>query len=315
MHPVILCDVPARDLIFGGMRLIILATVLLTLPLVIMARQPDFAVFDAKGNSASLEDIVKRLESVDVLFLGESHDDSVGHRTQFSLLKQTYDEYSGRRRIALSLEMFERDVQATLDEYLNGLISEKQFLEATRPWGNYKTDYRPLVEFAREQNLVVIAANAPRRYVNMVSRLGRDSLHRLPPQSRQWIAPLPYGEPSEAYLAKFNALMASMSDNAAPSAHNPMIHSQALWDATMAYSISEFLWAKENALVVHLNGSFHTEKRLGTPEHLVRYKAGTRYVVVTMRYEKDFRRFDPAEHADLGDFVILTDAAAPRSKR
>ncbi|MDH3494451.1 MAG: ChaN family lipoprotein, partial [Acidobacteriota bacterium] len=136
-----------------------------------------------------------------------------------------------------------------------------------------------------------------------------------PLPSRQWIAPLPYGEPSEAYVAKFNALMESMSDNAAPSSHNPMIHSQALWDATMAYSISEFLWQKNNALVVHLNGSFHTENRLGTPEHLVRYKAGTTFAVVTMKYEEDFRRFDPAEHTDLGDFVILTNAAAPRSKR
>ncbi|MDH3493678.1 MAG: ChaN family lipoprotein, partial [Acidobacteriota bacterium] len=152
------------------MRLIVTMAVLLVLPLALMAQQPDFTVFDAKGKPASIKDIVKRLEKVDVLFLGESHDDSVGHRVQYSIFKQAIKKHGARRTVALSLEMFERDVQATLDEYLTGLISEKQFLDAARPWGNYKTDYRPLVELAREKSLAVIAANAPRRYVNMVSR-------------------------------------------------------------------------------------------------------------------------------------------------
>ena len=61
------------------------------------------------------------------------------------------------------MEMFERDAQIVLDEYLNDLITEKKFLDDSRPWENYKTDYRPLVEFARVNKLNVIAANAPRR--------------------------------------------------------------------------------------------------------------------------------------------------------
>ena len=108
--------------------------------------------------------------------MGEQHDDAVAHFLQLQIFKAAVEKYSKDRKVALSLEMFERDVQTVVDEYLKNLISETHFLASSRPWGNYKTDYRPLVELAKEKNLPVIAANAPRRYVNMVTRLGRDSL-------------------------------------------------------------------------------------------------------------------------------------------
>ena len=98
-------------------------------------------------------------------------------------------------------------------------------------------------------------------------------------------------------------------------AHSPMIDSQALWDATMAYSISQLFSSKSKPLIVHLNGSFHTEKRLGMPEHLQRYRPGAKFLVVTMKYVDDVSRFDLLKHLDLGDYVVLTDSAAPRSKR
>ena len=213
------------------------------------------------------------------------------------------------------MEMFERDVQTILNEYLNNLISEQHFLSSSRPWGNYKTDYRPLVEFAKENKLEVIAANAPRRYVNMVSRLGRASLEKLSPDAKKWLAPLPFGEASDAYAAKFNDLMGKMSDSSTPQKHNPILNSQALWDATMAYSIAEHLKKNKKSLIVHLNGAFHTENRLGTVEHLLKYRPKTKVLVVTMRYEDDFKTFDKSKHSNLGDFVILTDAKQPRSQR
>ena len=105
--------------------------------------------------------------------------------------------------------MFEREsVRYIVDEYLANLITEQHFLASSRPWGNYKTDYRPLVELAKEKHLDMIAANAPRRYVNMVSRNGRDALNGLSKDAREWLPPLPYPEPSQAYRDKFNTLMA-----------------------------------------------------------------------------------------------------------
>jgi len=81
--------------------------------------------------------------------------------------------------------MFERDVQDVVDAYLRGEIPEDSFLQSARPWPNYEEDYRPLVEFAKEKGIPVIAANVPRRAAASVSRsneisttvLGADSVY------------------------------------------------------------------------------------------------------------------------------------------
>ncbi|HEY2867219.1 MAG TPA: ChaN family lipoprotein [Pyrinomonadaceae bacterium] len=275
-----------------------------------------YRVYDGEGNPATLDDIVKAMAANDAVFLGEQHDDAVGHAIEAELFRRAVEKYSTHRRVALSMEMFERDVQVVVDEYLQGLISEPHFLLSSRPWPNYKTDYRPLVELAKEKHLDVVAANAPRRYVNMVSRNGRDSLKALSPQAKAWLAPLPYPEPSATYRAKFAALMSgNTGDPAAMTGSANLIYSQDLWDATMGNSVANYLNKNKGALIVQLNGSFHSENRLGTFEQLMHYRPKTKAIVVTMLYEDDFQRFDPAKHKGLGDFVILTDAKQPRSKR
>lgn len=268
----------------------------------------NYRIFDARGNSVTVNQIVEAIEKSDVVFLGENHDDAVAHHLQWRIFKQTVENYGKKRQVALSLEMFERDAQIVVDEYLQNLITEKKFLDDSRPWNNFKIDYRPLFEFAKENNLPVIAANAPRRYVNMVSRNGRAALEKLAPEARKYLAPLPFGQPSKNYAAKFTALMNGMEMK-----NSNLIDSQTLWDATMAFSINEFLAKEKNALVVHLNGSFHSESRMGAPELLARYNPKAKFIVVTMKPEKDFTSFIKTRDENLGDFVILTDAAVPHS--
>lgn len=283
----------------------------MTLPTFSQITDSDYRIYDSKGDSASLAQIIAAAGKSDVVFLGENHDDAVAHFIQAEIFKRIRENFGDKRTVALSLEMFERDTQIVLDEYLSDLITEKKFLDDSRPWNNYKTDYRPLVEYARENHLPVVAANAPRRYVNMVSRGGRETLERLSPEAKRWFAPLPYAQSSEQYAKKFTALMGGAGgDNHAVS---KILDSQTLWDATMAYSISEFLKRQKNALVVHLNGSFHTENRLGTVEQLLKLNPKAKIIVVTMRSENDFTKFDKSRHENLGDFVILTDSKIPRS--
>ncbi|MFN6963202.1 MAG: ChaN family lipoprotein [Pyrinomonadaceae bacterium] len=274
-----------------------------------------YKAFDGKGNAVTLDEIVHAMSTSDVVFLGEEHDDAVAHAIQAELFRRAVASYSPQRRVALSLEMFERDVQTVVDEYLKGLISEQHFLLSSRPWGNYKTDYRPLVELAKEKGLAVIAANAPRRYVNMVSRSGRDSLNGLSKEAKSWLAPLPYPEASKTYADKFVKLMSAAGDPAASKDPARFVHPQALWDATMADSIANYLSKNKGSLVVHLNGGFHTEGRLGTVEQLLHYRPKARVIVVTLKSEKDFQTFDPSRHTALGDFVVLTDASQPKSRR
>ena len=272
-----------------------------------------FRAFDAKGNPATIDQIIVAIGENEAIFLGEQHDDAVGHAVQMEIFKRAVAKYMADRKIALSLEMFERDVQIVLSEYLNGLITEPQFMSSSRPWDNYKTDYRPLVELAKEKKLPVIAANAPRRYVNIVSRGGRNALNGLTKDAKKWIAPLPYGEPSDAYAKKFKELMGTSPE--AQMGIDKILASQSLWDATMANSVAKYLKDNKKPLVIHLNGAFHTEGRLGTVGHLLKYRAKTKVLVVTIRFANDFKIFDKAKDTDTGDFVILTDAKQPRSKR
>ena len=274
--------------------------------------EDNFRAFDPAGNAVKLEQIISALDHADALFLGEQHDDSVGHQLEFEILKAAFEKYGKSRPVILSMEMFERDSQIVVDEYLQDLINESNFVQQSRAWNNYKTDYRPLVEFAKANKLPVVAANAPRRYVNRVSRLGRESLAVLSPEAKSWLAPLPYNQASPKYAAKFNALMSGMND-AGNHGVSKILDSQSLWDATMADSIAKTLKKNKNALVIHLNGGFHSENRLGTVEHLLKYNPKARVIVVTMKSAENFPNFDKTTDTDAGDFVILTDPKLPRS--
>ncbi len=262
-------------------------------------------VFTGDGRPATLDALVAAGADVDVVFLGEQHDDSVAHTVQLDMLRRLHAARLARPvrgPLVLSMEMFETDVQPVVDEYLAGLINERQFLAASRPWANYARDYRPLVEFAREHALAVVAANAPRRYVNRVSRLGVPSLDSLWVDARAHLAALPFPMPTAAYRAKWTALM---GDGAAHmgAAGERMLMAQALWDATMAHRIARALDRQAGTLVVHPVGRFHVERGTGTPEALAHYRPGVRSLVVVMTPEA---AWDASVHAGLGDFVVLT---------
>jgi uncharacterized iron-regulated protein len=166
-----------------------------------------YRVYDGEGNPSSMEAIVEAMAAADVLFIGETHDDPVVHHLQRELLERAFTTLH-LRGVVLSMEMFTRDAQRVVDEYLEGLITESHFTGASSPWINYGTDYRPLVEFARIHSIPVVAANAPRRYVNRVTRLGPESLYDLPDYARDFMAPLPYAPASDRYRAEWDALMA-----------------------------------------------------------------------------------------------------------
>jgi uncharacterized iron-regulated protein len=270
-----------------------------------------YAVYTADGAPADLDAVVAAMADADVVFLGEVHDDPTAHALQRALLEEAHRRYGATRPVALSLEMFERDVQLVLDEYLSGLLRERDVLSDGRPWGNYTSDYRPAVEYAKAHGLPVVAANAPSRYVSRVGREGLAGLRALSETARAFLPPLPIAPPSEALTARFTDEMAGMM--AAHGDHGPTIEdllaAQNLRDATMAFSVAEHLARTpgEAPLVLHLNGSFHTEGGLGIPEHLARYAPAARPLVVTLRPSDDL---DRAPDPGTDDFVILTDQAA-----
>jgi hypothetical protein len=191
-----------------------------------------------------------------------------------------------------------------------------------------------MVEFAKAREIPVVAANAPGRYVNRVARLGRASLTDLPPASRAWLPPLPYGEASPRYREKFEKFWASTPKDGVP--HGPpderpakdglpgpearqaasealvrLLDAQSLWDAGMAWSLAESFDRYPGALAVHVNGKFHSEFGLGIPEHFARYRPGLSSLTVTILSLDGFPTFDPAA-AGAGAFVIVTDPSVKR---
>lgn len=279
----------------------------------IALRAEQFSVFDKDGKPSSIAQIVEACREANVLFLGEEHDDAVGHALQAEIFKQVVGQYKRTRKVALSMEMFERDTQVVVDEYLKDQITERQFVSNARAWERYETDYKPLVLEAKSHGLPVIAANAPRRYVNMVTRKGRAALEALSPEAKKWLPPLPYAQASDAYTRKFNALMGGAP--AATTHGGTLSDSQSLWDASMAYWIAQYLKSNANPLVVQLNGKFHSEQRLGTVEHLLAYQPSAKALVVTVLTSSSFPQFDARTQQGLGDFVIITDPKVAKSSK
>ena len=272
-----------------------------------------YRVYRGNGTPATLDDVIAAARQVNVTFLGEAHDDPVAHYLEAQILKRVAGP-----DWALSMEMFERDVQGVVDEYLNGLIDQSDLIASGRAWGNYRTDYRPLLEIAKEQHLPVIAANAPKRYVDIVSRKGQPALLALSPEAKRTLPPLPYAAASPAYRERFeNEMSAEMgganpggkADSKAAAGHESeyALEAQSLWDATMADSIATFLKEHPDKHILQINGAFHSEYHQGILDHLERYRPGTTTLVVTMLRNKSFPSWKEADMKDTGDFVIVTD--------
>lgn len=260
----------------------------------------DYKIYDTRlKKETTVTAIAAGMQPGQVLVFGEQHDDSVGHLLEKKILETLYQEKG--KEIILSMEMFHRDVQYIVDEYLAGLISEKNFIKEARAWDTYKSDYRPAVEFAKEKGLKVLAANAPSRYTNLVTRKGLDALKDLDKEVRKkYIAPLPIDTVTGVYYDKF---LEAMGGHSMPGMN--LFQSQNLWDATMAWSIAGALKKQKKAIVFMLNGRFHSDYHLGMARRLsLEYKK----TVVTISSfalanvdHPDWKQYDGQ-----ADYIIVT---------
>ncbi len=279
------------------------------LPLAAVAQHADSALYRIYDTHAQqeidLDKLVEALADTDVIFFGEEHNDSVAHVVQHALLVALDERYDG---VALSLEMFVSDDQLVLDEYLAGLITERNLSKDAVLWNNYK-DYRPLVEYAKEHRMAVLAANAPSRYTNRVTREGLESLRALDKRAKALLAPLPVDTLTGAYYDKFAGLMGGHDGMG----NLKIYESQNLWDATMAYRISRLAKRKSVRKILHLNGRFHSDERLGTVAHLRNYAQRLSVSNISCFPHERFSDPDWGAWSHLGDYVILTDPRAPKS--
>ncbi|TGL55930.1 hypothetical protein EHQ59_01360 [Leptospira kemamanensis] len=243
--------------------------------------------------------ILKEIQSYDVIVFGEEHDNDDLHRFYETL----FQKIVLMQCASLSLEMLEKDQQSIVDEYLTGTISESQFLTSIPHWKNFKTDYLPLVRIAKENVCPVVAANPPRRYVNLIAKKGKLAYRDF---SKSALATLPQAYTLEKYLTSEYkqrlALLFGGSEHNATHKINVdfMILGQAAWDQGMAEAISNEIHRSGRKLV-HLNGRFHSDRNGGV---VTRLREMGHSVLVLSGFPKG--REENADFVKIADFVILT---------
>jgi len=281
-------------------------------------------VYDAREKRYSdFESMLFDLAKHEVVFVGEQHDDPATHRLERAIL-----EGLARRRsnVVVSLEMFERDTQSAIDNYLAGRLTEEDFLKVSRPWPRYQTDYRPLVEFARAHNWPVLGANIPRKFASLVSREGLTAIDKLSAEDRTMVAQS-FQCPFDDYFKKFAEVMSShpgadqnankdkkgKKDEVDPKMRamtERFYYAQCVKDETMAESIARRLASSgttaESPLVVHFNGAFHSDYRLGTAARVKNRLPKARTKVVSIVPLKSLDQIDHDEYKKRGDYILFT---------
>lgn len=285
--------------------------------------EKNYKIYSVKaGKEVSVKDIVEDMKNYDVVFYGEEHNDSVTHFLEKSLFIALYNQYSNT--LTLSMEMFERDIQGVMNEYLMGAIKESYFKKDARVWSNYK-DYRPMVEFAKANHLDVLCANAPGRYANIAGKKGEKGLEALPEWSIKNFAPLPFDTATGAYYDKLQAesghtMTPAQKNDTAKQVMPPMmmmafdlVVAQSCWDATMAYSISAYLKSHKGKKIMQVNGRFHSDEGFAVVAQLKKYSPKTKILIISTGADDSFPNIDWSKFKQNGDYIIVTDPKVPKT--
>lgn len=265
-------------------------------------------VFDGRSaQELGWERMVARLAQADAVFLGETHLDRLTHETEFALLRQLAAARGGR--VALALEMFERDVQPVLDDYLAGRIGEADFLARARPWPNYRTDYRPMIEFAKQAGIPVIASNLPADLRRKLAQGGAEALAALTPAERALVPERLIVNPPE-YWERVEQATLGHGALGMGGGEDRLYDGQNLWDNTMAESVARSLAQDPRRLVVHVNGGFHSAFWQGTVWQLQQRAPAAKVATVGIETTSDLADADPAGLAPENDFLVVVEARA-----
>lgn len=259
---------------------------------------PAYALFSVKGKPLSHKGMMKQLQQADIILFGELHNNAIAHWLQLEVTRQLAQQGP----LVLAAEMIERDDQATLDRYLRGEIDQAALDTLARLWKNHASDYKPLVDLAKERGFPFVAANVPRRYARAVNRGGFEALDTVTLAERAWIAPLPIAFDPE--LPRYRHMLGMMGDHGTPN----MVKAQALKDATMAHSIVER--HVPDSRLIHYNGSFHSDFFEGINWYLQRARPDLKRVTIATVTQAEVGRLERA-HLGQADIIIVVDEDVP----
>ncbi|MGL4582528.1 MAG: ChaN family lipoprotein [Flavobacterium sp.] len=254
-----------------------------------------YQIYTNKGKKVTYDKMIKELAKSDVVLFGEFHNNSLGHWLQL----QVTQSLGKKRELMLGAEMFEADNQKGLNDYVQGVIEEEVFGKEVRLWNNYKTDYKPLVEYAKTNKREFIATNVPRRYASLLFKKGTEALDTLSVEEKSWIAPLPFAY--DGNLPGYKKMLDMFEDHK----DENLPKAQAIKDATMGYFIVKNFKAPQ--LFLHFNGSYHSNNFEGIVWYLNHYSPGLKINTITMVESDNTGNFEN-DNLGLANFIIVIDA-------
>jgi uncharacterized iron-regulated protein len=267
------------------------------------AQTEPYKIFDGKGKEVTFENIVKDSKKSEVIFFGELHNNSIAHWLQLQLLKNLQENGN---KVILAGEFFERDDQLNIEEWFAGKMTDKNFETEAKLWNNYQVDYKPMMLFAKKNNIPFVGTNVPRKYASMVSRKGLSVLDSLSDEAKKSIAPLPI-EVDKTLLG-----YVGMKDMMHGSGMNAdfMVEAQAVKDATMAYSLFDYL-EKGNS-ILHINGSYHSNNYEGIIWYLKKSYPKTKILTISTVEQESIKELEEKSKG-IADFIIVLPMDSPKS--
>ncbi len=260
--------------------------------------KPAYLLYNDQGKEVKYSKMVNALAKADVILFGELHNNALVHWLQLQVVQ---DLHNAGRTVVLGAEMFEADDQLVINEYLERTIEARHLESEAKVWNNYKTDYKPLLDFAMENQIPFAATNIPRRYASLVARQGLAALDSLNAEAKSYIAPLPIKVDMELPGYKnMMGMMGGSSSHGGMQAEN-MVNAQAVKDATMAHFILQNL--QENHTFVHFNGSYHSDNFEGIYWYLKEARPDLDIVTITSVEQEDITRWDK-ELKGRADYII-----------
>ena len=266
----------------------------LTIPSIQAQTLPTYKIYNKSGKAVNYGKMVKTLSKAELIFIGEQHNNPVAHWLEMKVIK-SIDQVGD---ITIGMEMFETDTQEELTAYLSGSSTPEQFAESTRIWSNYKTDYAPIIEYAKSNKINVIASNCPTQYARMVYKDGFEIVESLVNEEQKWMAPLPI--PYDASLPGYKAMLDMMPGHGGEN----LPKAQAIKDATMANSIVSN-WPISGKFV-HVNGSYHSNDFEGIVWYINQYRPGTKMITISTVVQTNVDALE-SEHVGSADFVLVVD--------
>lgn len=262
--------------------------------------KPAYELYKNNGKKAKYDKMIKDLSKNDMVFFGEYHTNPISHWLQLEMSKSFY-EIKGEK-LFFGAEMFENGNQLVINEYLKGFYKEDKMLaEITQLWGNYKTDYRPLMEFAKEKKLRFIATNIPRRYASMINKKGIDALKELSQEALAMIGPdlEKYFDPT----VKAYAEMADMMGGHVPPNMLNIQTAQASKDATMAhFSLENF---NSGDFLFHFEGSYHSNYDQGIIWWINKIEPGLKIGSITTVTVSEWEEMTDEEKSTIANYIIV----------